>query len=91
MRCTLSSRYLYRWIPTPNAPPYRPEFEDDDINFGVAVDPQITTNDLNLMVRIALAGGGTEIDRGSCCGVGRLASAISRVLSLLPEMQEYGA
>lgn len=46
------------WRPSPSAAPYRWEFEEDGIPFDVAVEPQITTNDLHLMVRTALAGSG---------------------------------
>ncbi|WP_037087936.1 LysR family transcriptional regulator [Neorhizobium vignae] len=46
------------WRPSPSAAPYRWEFEENGIPFDVAVEPQITTNDLNLMVRTALAGFG---------------------------------
>lgn len=46
------------WRPSPSAAPYRWEFEEDGIPFDVGVEPQITTNDLHLMVRTALAGGG---------------------------------
>lgn len=46
------------WRPSPNVAPYRWEFEADGVAFDVAVEPQITTNDLRLMLRTALAGGG---------------------------------
>ncbi len=46
------------WRPSPSAAPYRWEFEADGIPLDVAVEPQITTNDLYLMIRTALAGGG---------------------------------
>jgi DNA-binding transcriptional LysR family regulator len=46
------------WRPAPNVAPYRWEFEENGIAFDVAVEPQITTNDLRLMLRTALAGGG---------------------------------
>ncbi|MBL4919120.1 LysR family transcriptional regulator [Tabrizicola sp. DMG-N-6] len=46
------------WRPAPGAAPYRWEFEENGIPFDVAVDPRITTNDLRLMLRTALAGGG---------------------------------
>lgn len=46
------------WRPAPNVAPYRWEFEENGIPFDVAVEPQITTNDLRLMLRTALAGGG---------------------------------
>src|SRR5690606_23641707 len=34
------------------------EFSEDGRDFEVDVDPQVTTNDLRLMLRTALAGGG---------------------------------
>lgn len=46
------------WRPAPDVAPYRWEFEENGIPFDVAVEPQITTNDLRLMLRSALAGGG---------------------------------
>jgi len=46
------------WRPAPNTAPYRWEFEEGGIPFDVAVEPQITTNDLRLMLRATLAGGG---------------------------------
>lgn len=46
------------WRPAPQLPPYRWEFAEDGLPFDVAVEPQITTNDLTLMLRTALAGGG---------------------------------
>ncbi len=46
------------WRPSPNVAPYRWEFEENGMPFDVAVEPQITTNDLRLMLRVALAGGG---------------------------------
>lgn len=46
------------WRRAPNVAPHRWEFEEDGIPFDVAVEPRITTNDLSLMLRTALAGGG---------------------------------
>lgn len=46
------------WRPSPDVAPYRWEFEENGRAFDVAVEPQITTNDLRLMLRLALAGGG---------------------------------
>ncbi|MGF7159160.1 DNA-binding transcriptional LysR family regulator [Rhodoligotrophos appendicifer] len=46
------------WRPAPNVAPHRWEFVENGIPFDVAVEPQITTNDLRLMLRTALAGGG---------------------------------
>jgi DNA-binding transcriptional LysR family regulator len=46
------------WRPAPNVAPHRWEFEENGIPFDVAVEPQITTNDLRLMLRSALSGAG---------------------------------
>ena len=46
------------WRPAPNTAPHRWEFEEDGVPFDVAVEPRITTNDLRLMLRTALSGGG---------------------------------
>ena len=46
------------WRPAPEVAPYRWEFVEDSVAFDVAVGPQITTNDMLLMLRSALAGGG---------------------------------
>lgn len=46
------------WRASPDVAPYRWEFEEAGIPFDVAVEPHITTNDLRLMLRLALAGGG---------------------------------
>lgn len=46
------------WRPAPNVAPYRWEFEENGVPFDVAVEPQITTNDLRLMLRAALCGAG---------------------------------
>ena len=46
------------WRPLPETAAYRWEFERDGQAFDVAVESQITTNDMQLMLRTALAGGG---------------------------------
>lgn len=46
------------WRPAPDVAPYRWEFEENGVPFSVAVEPQISTNDLRLMLRSALAGAG---------------------------------
>lgn len=46
------------WRPDPTVAPYRWEFEEGGRAFDVAVPPQVTTNDLQLMIRTGLAGGG---------------------------------
>lgn len=46
------------WRPAPNVAPYRWEFAENGVAFNVAVNPQITTNDLRLMLRSAMSGAG---------------------------------
>lgn len=46
------------WRPAPNVAPYRWEFEENGVPFDIAVEPQITTNDLRLMISAAVSGGG---------------------------------
>ncbi|MFK4811206.1 LysR substrate-binding domain-containing protein [Devosia sp. ZW T5_3] len=46
------------WRPAPSVAPYRWEFEEDGQAFDVAVAPQVTTNDMGLMLRMALSGSG---------------------------------
>ena len=46
------------WRPSPEQAPYRWEFLEDGLPVSIAVQPQITTNDLRLMLRAALAGAG---------------------------------
>jgi DNA-binding transcriptional LysR family regulator len=54
----LSQHCCIGWRPSPRVEPYRWEFEEDGREFDVAVNPRITTNDMWVMVRTALAGGG---------------------------------
>lgn len=46
------------WRPAPDRAPYRWEFEENGRAFDVAVPAHLTTNDMQLMIRTALAGGG---------------------------------
>ncbi|WP_342652925.1 LysR family transcriptional regulator [Pseudomonas sp. F3-2] len=54
----LTAHRCIGWRPAPGVAPYRWEFSEQGRAFDVAVAPQITTNDMLLMVRAALAGGG---------------------------------
>ncbi|MDK4717924.1 LysR family transcriptional regulator [Rhizobium sp. CNPSo 3968] len=54
----LSAHRCIGWRPAPHSAPYRWEFGENGREFDVAVDPQITTNDMWLMIRTACAGGG---------------------------------
>ncbi|NTF31155.1 LysR family transcriptional regulator [Rhizobium skierniewicense] len=46
------------WRPRPGVAPYRWEFAENDREFAVAVQPEFTTNDMQLMVKLACAGAG---------------------------------
>jgi len=46
------------WRPAPDLPPYRWEFAEGGKDFSVAVGPGFTTNDMALMVKLAVAGAG---------------------------------
>ncbi|BAK11297.1 LysR family transcriptional regulator [Pantoea ananatis] len=49
------------WRQSPHIPPYRWPFEENGSAFDLAIEPQITTNDLRLMLRLALTGGGITL------------------------------
>ncbi len=46
------------WRPAPKTAPYRWEFADAGKEFSIAVEPELTTNDMALMIRLAIAGAG---------------------------------
>lgn len=54
----LAGHVCIGWRPSLQSAPYRWEFVEDGRAFDVAVAPRLTTNDMLLMVRSALAGGG---------------------------------
>ncbi|SCB18691.1 DNA-binding transcriptional regulator, LysR family [Bradyrhizobium shewense] len=54
----LASFRCIGWRPAPNVVPYRWEFADGGKEFSVAVAPEITTNDMALMIKLAVAGAG---------------------------------
>jgi DNA-binding transcriptional LysR family regulator len=49
------------WRPSAEVAPYRWEFTEDGREFAVAVEPDVTTNDMALMVKMAMAGAGLTI------------------------------
>jgi len=67
------------WRRAPGIAPYRWEFTENGRDFSVDVAPEITTNDMALMVKLVLAGGGIGsgleetyrpwLDRGELVGV----------------------
>lgn len=46
------------WRPRPGVAPYRWEFAENGREFSVAVEPEFTTNDMQLMIKLACAGAG---------------------------------
>jgi len=54
----LASHRCIGWRPMPRSAPYRWEFAEDGKEFSVAINPGITTNDMALMIKLAIAGAG---------------------------------
>lgn len=54
----LASHRCIGWRPAPRVAPYRWEFTEEGREFAVTVAPEITTNDMALMTKLALAGAG---------------------------------
>lgn len=81
------------WRPSPDVAPYRWEFEEAGVPFDVAIEPQITTNDLRLMLSLALAGGGitfaTEDTFTPYIESGQLVSLLDAFLPSFPGFYLY--
>jgi len=54
----LAAHRCIGWRSAPKVAPYRWEFAEHGKEFSVAVAPEITTNDMALMTKLAVAGGG---------------------------------
>lgn len=54
----LATRRCIGWRPAPGVAPYRWEFAEGGKEFSVAAEDGITTNDMALMIRLAIAGAG---------------------------------
>ncbi|WP_373413788.1 LysR family transcriptional regulator [Ensifer aridi] len=54
----LASHACIGWRPSPKSAPYRWEFAEGGKEFSVAVPPTVTTNDMALMIKLAVAGAG---------------------------------
>ncbi|MBM7044197.1 MULTISPECIES: LysR family transcriptional regulator [Rhizobium] len=54
----LAAHRCIGWRPAPKVAPYRWEFAEHGKEFSVAVAPEITTNDMALMTKLAVAGAG---------------------------------
>lgn len=57
------------WRPRPETAPWRWEFVEAGRAFDIMVNPQVTTNDLRLMLRVALADGGITFAPWDCFAV----------------------
>ena len=81
------------WRQRPDLAPYRWEFEEDGKAFDVAVEPQVTTNDLLLMVRTTLSDGGitfaTEATFRSYIATGELVPLLEDYLPPFPGFYLY--
>jgi len=62
----LVSHRCIGWRRRPDVAPHRWEFVEDGRPFDVQVQPQVTTNDLSLMIHAALAGGGITFGIEAC-------------------------
>lgn len=71
------------WRPAPNTAPYRWEFAKDGVPFEMSVEPQITTNDMRLMLRTALRGAGITF------GVAETFEPYVQTGELVPLLQDY--
>lgn len=54
----LTDHICIGWRPSRDVAPYRWEFTEEGRDFHVAVEPLVTTNDMNMMIRLACAGAG---------------------------------
>jgi DNA-binding transcriptional LysR family regulator len=54
----LTDHVCIGWRPEADAAPYRWEYSEKGRDFDVAVEPRVTTNDMNVMIRLACAGAG---------------------------------
>jgi len=71
------------WRPAPKTAPYRWEFAEAGKEFSVAVEPEITTNDMALMIKLAVAGAGITFGMEES-----FRSAIARN-ELIPILEDY--
>lgn len=84
----LATHRCIGWRPGPKLPPYRWEFAEDGKEFSVAVAPEITTSDMALMIKLAVAGAGITFGMEESF---RLAIARGELEPLLEEFCPYFA
>jgi DNA-binding transcriptional LysR family regulator len=71
------------WRPAPGVAPYRWEFAEDGREFSVSVAPEITTNDMALMIKLAVAGAGIT------CGLEESFRPWIERGALVPVLEDY--
>jgi DNA-binding transcriptional LysR family regulator len=79
----LAAHRCIGWRPGPRLPPYRWEFAENGKEFSVAVAPEVTTNDMALMIKLAVAGAGITFGMEES-----FRAAIARG-ELVPLLQEF--
>lgn len=79
----LAAHRCIGWRPAPGVAPYRWEFSEAGRAFDVAVEPEVTTNDMGLMIRMACAGAGLTF------GMEDTFSSWLREGTLVPVLEEY--
>jgi len=79
----LAAHRCIGWRPTPTSAPYRWEFAEAGKEYSVAVEPEITTNDMALMIKLAVAGAGITFGMEES-----FRPAMSRG-NLIPVLEEY--
>jgi len=79
----LAAHRCIGWRPSPKSAPYRWEFADEGKAFSVDVAPEITTNDMALMIKLAVAGAGITFGMEE-----RFRPAIDRG-ELIPLLEDY--
>jgi DNA-binding transcriptional LysR family regulator len=73
------------WRPAPHRPPYRWEFVEKGREFAVGVAPEVTTNDMGLMIRMALSGAGITF------GMAETFRSFLERGELVPLLEEFSA
>ena len=79
----LPQRRCIGWRPAPGVAPYRWEFTENGKEFSVAVAPEFTTNDMALMIKLAIAGAGIT------CGMEESFNAAIGRGELVPLLEEF--
>jgi DNA-binding transcriptional LysR family regulator len=89
----LTERRCIGWRRAPNLPAYRWEFEEDGREFSVSVNDAITTTDMALMIKLAIAGAGIsfgmEDSFRSAIGRGELVPILERFCPQFPGFYLY--